>query len=177
MISRTVRFGTARQRAAGLAAMVGAGDAVVAAGDAEAVVASRPPPQPATPATARTMATTSAPRPPPADVTDRLTHPPEELERDDRTPPPPPRDSVDPAHRPGGSRVPAANVRARVRVGPGDAGRERSARGSRLPRGVHRRRRGAPPAGAVRDARLPHRDDARADRTAHGAPLRPGLRL
>src|SRR4051812_44025211 len=93
MISRTVPLGTAWQRAAGLAAVVAAGGAVVAAGDAEAVVASRPPPQPATPATARTMATASAPRPPPADVTDRLTHPPEELERDDRTPPPTPREA------------------------------------------------------------------------------------
>src|SRR3954451_244270 len=121
MISRTVPLGTAWQRAAGLAAVGGGGGAVVAAGDARAVVASRPPDQPATPATARTMATASAARPPTPDVTNRLTPPSEALEREDRPRPPPPRDSVDPARRPGGSRAPAAKVRARVGVGRGDA--------------------------------------------------------
>src|SRR3954470_24788923 len=112
MISRTVRFGTARQRAAGLAAVVAAGGAVVAAGDAEAVVASRPPPQPATPATARTMATASAPRPPAADVTGRLTNPSRGLEPDDRTPPATAAERVNPARRAVGPRGAAANVRA-----------------------------------------------------------------
>ena len=73
MIKRIVPRGTARQATA-LGAVVAAGGALVAAGGAEAVVASRPPPQPATPATARTMTTASAPRPPAADATIRLTH-------------------------------------------------------------------------------------------------------
>src|SRR3954451_7454960 len=107
MISRTVPLGTAWQRAAGLAAVGGGGGAVVAAGDAEAVVASRPPPQPATPATARTMATASAPRPRAADVTVLLTHPSRGSERCRPYAGAPPPNSVNPARRPVGSRAPA----------------------------------------------------------------------